>query len=134
MTTIYPQPSAIHFLLFVTLEPFTFFLVSLGLLPCVFVSGCKSFPRAPKGVSAFVCEYSPIGNHLSTLYSPKRRVFVCLAQIPGVGAALICPLGNNTPSECLESYTTKISSSLSVVSGLRLCHSFTAWAQRRGGS
>lgn len=38
------------------------------------------------------------------------------------------PLGNNTPSECLEFYTTRISSSLSVVYGLRVCHSSPAWA------
>lgn len=90
------------------------------------------FPCIPEGVSTSECVRTCLTSTFH--HSGCSKKALCLfVQCKAPARALhrrspISPPGNNTPLECLEFYTTRISSSLSVVSGLHACHSLTVWA------
>lgn len=112
------------------LHPFSFppplNLSPLSQLPsssptCTYVFHRSACFHAYSGVCALcVCEYSPVWHQVSTLRGSKGPCLFVQRKAPARALRRRSPIsspGNNTPSECLELYTTRISSSLSVVSG-----------------
>lgn len=125
----FPSPPSI--LCFFTLEPFTFPPVTqLPSYVYLCVLRICVFPCTPQG-----CERPCSGAYVNTCLfdisfplSAALKARICLRSAKPrrercVGAHRLSHPVNNTPSECLELYTTRISSSLSVVSD-PLCLSF----------